>query len=90
VHLNPQVAEAVRGALSGVSNIRLIDPQPYAQFIFLAQACQVILTDSGGIQEEAPTLGKPVLVMRESTERPEGISSGVAKLIGASSDLIVR
>jgi UDP-N-acetylglucosamine 2-epimerase (non-hydrolysing) len=90
VHLNPNVADAVHGALQGVSNIRLIPPQPYAQFVALARASRLILTDSGGVQEEAPTLGKPVLVMRDSTERPEGVAAGTAKLIGADRRRIVE
>ena len=90
VHLNPHVANEVRRTLSHVPNVRLIAPQPYATFIALANASRVILTDSGGIQEEAPTLRKPVLVMRESTERPEGTLTGAAKLVGANRELIVE
>lgn len=89
VHLNPQVQEIVHVRLGGRANIRLIPPQPYAQFVALAKACKLILTDSGGVQEEAPSLGKPVLVMRESTERPEGVEAGAVKLVGPHADRIV-
>lgn len=89
VHLNPQVKEVVHARLGSRPNIRLIPPQPYSQFVALAAACKLILTDSGGVQEEAPSLGKPVLVMRESTERPEGVEAGAVKLVGACADRIV-
>ncbi len=89
VHPNPNVLEVVNRMLAGVSNIVLIEPQPYEEFIRLMQASHIILTDSGGIQEEAPSLGKPVLVMRESTERPEGIDAGVVKLVGTATASIV-
>ncbi len=89
VHLNPQVKEVVHARLGGHANIRLIPPQPYSQFVALAKACTLILTDSGGVQEEAPSLGKPVLVMRESTERPEGVEVGAVKLVGPRADRIV-
>jgi UDP-N-acetylglucosamine 2-epimerase (non-hydrolysing) len=89
VHLNPQVSEVVYSSLTGHANIRLIPPQPYSQFLALLQACKLVLTDSGGIQEEAPSLGKPVLVMRDSTERPEGVEAGTARLVGSQADRIV-
>jgi UDP-N-acetylglucosamine 2-epimerase (non-hydrolysing) len=90
VHLNPRVKDVVYARLGGLTNIRLIPPQPYAQFVALAAACRFILTDSGGVQEEALTLGKPVLIMRESTERPEGVAVGAAALVGTSASLIVE
>lgn len=91
VHLNPNVRNPVSRILggSGARNIHLIDPLPYLPFVALMSRATLILTDSGGIQEEAPSLGKPVLVMRESTERPEAISAGTAKLVGANHDRIV-
>jgi UDP-N-acetylglucosamine 2-epimerase (non-hydrolysing) len=89
VHLNPQVKEVVHARLGEHENIRLIPPQPYSQFVALAKACTLILTDSGGVQEEAPSLGKPVLVMRESTERPEGVEAGAVKLVGPHAKRIV-
>lgn len=91
VHLNPNVRNPVTRILgsSGARNIHLIDPLPYLPFVALMIRATLILTDSGGIQEEAPSLGKPVLVMRESTERPEAISAGTAKLVGADHDRIV-
>lgn len=89
VHLNPNVLEPVRAALGRMSNVHLIEPVDYLKFVRLMQRSHVILTDSGGIQEEAPALGKPVLVMRDVTERPEAISSGVAQLVGTSVSAIV-
>lgn len=89
VHLNPQVRDVVHAQLGRRENIRLIPPQPYAPFIALAAASKLILTDSGGVQEEAPSLGKPVLVMRDVTERPEGVAAGVVKLVGARAERIV-
>lgn len=89
VHLNPKVSDVVKERLSGRDNVRLIAPQPYAQFVALAAACRLILTDSGGVQEEAPSLGKPVLVMRDVTERPEGVAAGVVRLVGAKAERIV-
>jgi UDP-N-acetylglucosamine 2-epimerase (non-hydrolysing) len=83
VHMNPNVKKPVEAALGNKSNIFLIPPQDYLSFIYLMKRSYVILTDSGGIQEEAPTLGKPVLVMRDTTERPEAIKAGTAQLIGA-------
>jgi UDP-N-acetylglucosamine 2-epimerase len=82
VHLNPQVQEPVNATLSGHPRIHLIEPLSYAPFVWLMNHATVILTDSGGVQEEAPSLGKPVLVMREWTERPEGVDAGNARLVG--------
>jgi UDP-N-acetylglucosamine 2-epimerase (non-hydrolysing) len=90
VHLNPNVQEPVRRLLEGVPNVNLISPQGYRNFVALMAKCKLVLTDSGGVQEEAPSLGKPVLVMRESTERPEGVEAGTARLIGSGEDSIVR
>jgi UDP-N-acetylglucosamine 2-epimerase len=89
VHPNPNVLNAVRGALDGVHNIHLIPPQDYLAFLYLMKRSYLVLTDSGGVQEEAPSLGKPVLVMRDNTERPEGIAAGTAILVGADSDRIL-
>ena len=89
VHLNPNVQGPVQALLGGISNIRLIAPQPYSEFVALMQSCRVVLTDSGGIQEEAPSLGKPVLVMRDTTERPEGVQAGTVQLVGADATQIV-
>jgi len=89
VHLNPNVHRVVHDQLGKAENIRLIPPQPYAEFVALASACRIILTDSGGVQEEAPSLGKPVLVMRDTTERPEGVVAGTVRLVGADADRIV-
>lgn len=90
VHLNPEVRETVYKILYNINRIHLIDPLPYAPFIWLMDKAYFILTDSGGIQEEAPALGKPVLVLREVTERPEGISVGNAFLVGTKQDEIIR
>lgn len=90
VHLNPHVQEPVKAALSGLSNVHLLPPQDYLRFVWLLDRSSIVLTDSGGIQEEAPSLGKPVLVMRETTERPEAVEAGVAKLVGTDSDQIVQ
>lgn len=91
VHLNPNVQEPVRRILkaSRFPNVHLIDPVGYLPFVRLMRASRLILTDSGGIQEEAPSLGKPVLVMRETTERPEGVESGVVRLVGTDRQRIV-
>jgi len=89
VHLNPNVREPVNRFLSGRSNIFLIEPQDYLPFVYLMGRAHVILTDSGGIQEEAPSLGKPVLVMRDTTERPEAVEAGTVKLVGTDVDKIV-
>ena len=88
VHLNPNVQGPVHKLLLNHKNIFLIDPQDYQSFVYLMQISHIILTDSGGIQEEAPSFGKPVLVMRDKTERPEAIQSGTAKLVGTDEDLI--
>lgn len=90
VHLNPQVQQPVYSLLGNIKNIHLIPPQEYEAFVFLMTQSYIILTDSGGVQEEAPTFGKPVLVMRETTERPEGLIAGTTKLVGTSSALIVK
>jgi UDP-N-acetylglucosamine 2-epimerase (non-hydrolysing) len=90
VHLNPNVQEPVRRILGGLPNVHLGDPLSYLPFVRLMEAAHVILTDSGGIQEEAPSLGKPVLVMREVTERPEGVEAGNALLVGTDRERIVR
>jgi UDP-N-acetylglucosamine 2-epimerase (non-hydrolysing) len=88
VHLNPSVREPVGRLLCGISNIYLIEPQDYLPFVWLMKRSYLILTDSGGVQEEAPTFGKPVLVMRETTERPEAVAAGTAKLVGADRNRI--
>lgn len=89
VHLNPNVAEPVKRILSGVDNVHLIEPQDYLPFVYLMTRAHIILTDSGGIQEEAPSLGKPVLVMRDTTERPEAVSAGTVRLVGTDAERIV-
>jgi UDP-N-acetylglucosamine 2-epimerase (non-hydrolysing) len=89
VHLNPNVQEPVKRILGGQSNIHLIEPLNYLPFIYLMRHCHLLLTDSGGLQEEAPSLGKPVLVMRDTTERPEAIHANVAKLVGTDVNNIV-
>ena len=88
VHLNPAVQEPVNRLLTGIDNIRLIEPQQYLEFVYLMDRSNIILTDSGGIQEEAPSLGKPVLVMRDTTERPEAVAAGTVKLVGTNVDII--
>ena len=88
VHLNPSVRQPVNRILSDVENIHLIEPQEYLPFVWLMRRAHIILTDSGGIQEEAPSLGKPVLVMRDTTERPEAVEAGTAKLVGANRERI--
>jgi UDP-N-acetylglucosamine 2-epimerase (non-hydrolysing) len=90
VHLNPNVQRPVKTILKGIDNIFLIEPIEYESFVFLMNESCLILTDSGGIQEEAPSLGKPVLVMRNTTERPEGIEAGVVRLVGTEKEDIVR
>ena len=90
VHLNPNVQDPVRRLLGGLSNVHLIDPLPYDEFVCMMERASVILTDSGGVQEEAPSLGKPVLVMREATERPEGIDAGNARLVRTNRQQIVE
>ncbi|MEJ6475571.1 non-hydrolyzing UDP-N-acetylglucosamine 2-epimerase [Pseudoalteromonas piscicida] len=88
VHLNPNVQEPVTRILQEVDNVHLIEPQQYLPFVYLMNQAHIILTDSGGIQEEAPSLGKPVLVMRETTERPEAVQAGTVKLVGTDVDKI--
>ncbi len=89
VHLNPQVQEPVNRLLQNIDTIHLIKPQDYLPFVYLMMTADIILTDSGGVQEEAPSLGKPVLVMRETTERPEAVGAGTVKLVGANQQKIV-
>jgi UDP-N-acetylglucosamine 2-epimerase (non-hydrolysing) len=89
VHLNPNVREPVLSALSNRPRIHLIDPLEYLPFVYLMQRAHIVLTDSGGVQEEAPSLGKPVLVMRDVTERPEAVAAGTVRLVGANEDRIV-
>ncbi len=90
VHLNPHVQAPVKSILGGSKNIHLMEPVDYITFVFLMKLSYLILTDSGGVQEEAPSLGKPVLVMREVTERPEALAAGTAKLVGTDEETIVR
>lgn len=89
VHLNPNVKEPVERRLGDLDNVRLITPQDYLPFVQLMRRADLILTDSGGVQEEAPSLGKPVLVMRDTTERPEAVEAGTVKLVGADTAMIV-
>lgn len=89
MHLNPNVREPVNRILGHIDNVILIEPQQYLPFVYLMNKAYIILTDSGGIQEEAPSLGKPVLVMRDTTERPEAVKAGTVKLVGTNVDLIV-
>ncbi len=89
VHLNPNVQKPVMDILANVSNVHLTEPLDYEPFVYLLKHCHLVLTDSGGIQEEAPSLGKPVLVMREVTERPEAIAAGTVRLVGADRERIV-
>jgi UDP-N-acetylglucosamine 2-epimerase (non-hydrolysing) len=89
MHLNPNVRVPVSRILDGISNIHLIEPQQYLPFIYLMSRAYIILTDSGGIQEEAPSLGKPVLVMRDTTERPEAVEAGTVSLVGTNVEKIV-
>lgn len=89
VHLNPNVKGPVEAHLSGLPNVHLIEPQDYLPFVYLMHRSSLILTDSGGVQEEAPSLGKPVLVMRETTERPEAVDAGTVRLVGTDEGLIV-
>ena len=90
VHLNPNVQQPVFDILSGLENVSLIDPQDYLPFTWLMNRSSLILTDSGGIQEEAPSLGKPVLVMRSVTERPEAVEAGTVRLVGTDRQAIVK
>jgi UDP-N-acetylglucosamine 2-epimerase len=90
MHLNPNVRAPVRNILSSLPNVYLIEPLDYAEFIFLMKSAYLILTDSGGIQEEGPSLGKPILVTRETTERPEAVAAGTALVVGTSTARIVE
>jgi len=90
VHLNPNVQEPVKRILGDLINVKLIPPQDYVPFVYLMKNSYLILSDSGGVQEEAPTLGKPVLVMRDTTERHEGIEAGTAKLVGTDTKTIIE
>jgi UDP-N-acetylglucosamine 2-epimerase (non-hydrolysing) len=90
VHPNPQVHDEVHALLGGVPRIHLVSPLSYVDFVGVLRSCRLVLSDSGGVQEEAPALGKPVLVLRNTTERPEGVACGVARLVGTSTDRIVR
>jgi len=90
VHLNPNVQEPVHRILSSIPNVFLIKPQSYIFFVYLLYSCTLVLTDSGGLQEEAPSLGKPVLVMRDTTERPEALTAGTALLVGTDKNSILR
>ncbi len=90
VHPNPNVADVMRPALAGQPNIALVSPLDYLDFVAMLSACEIVLTDSGGIQEEAPSLGKPVLVMRDTTERPEGVAAGTALLVGTDATAITE
>ncbi|MCE8018917.1 UDP-N-acetylglucosamine 2-epimerase (non-hydrolyzing) [Halomonas sp. MCCC 1A11036] len=89
VHLNPNVREPVNRLLSDIDNVHLIEPLDYLPFVYLMNRADLILTDSGGVQEEAPSLGKPVLVMRDTTERPEAVDAGTVKLVGTDVERIV-
>jgi UDP-N-acetylglucosamine 2-epimerase (non-hydrolysing) len=89
VHLNPNVQEPVNRILGGCENIHLVEPQDYLPFVYLMSRAYLLLTDSGGIQEEAPSLGKPVLVMRDTTERPEAVAAGTVKLVGTDEARII-
>lgn len=89
VHLNPKVREVVYEKLANKANVHLMDPLEYPDLVWIMDKSYMVMTDSGGIQEEAPSLGKPVLVMRESTERPEGVEAGTAKLVGVNYQLII-
>ena len=90
VHLNPNVQKPVKKILANIHNVHIIEPQDYLPFVYLMDRAYIILTDSGGIQEEAPSLGKPVLVMRNTTERPEAVDAGTVKLVGTSHEAIVN
>jgi UDP-N-acetylglucosamine 2-epimerase (non-hydrolysing) len=89
VHLNPNVRKVMNVELAGLDNVALLEPLDYPHFARLLDVAYLMLTDSGGVQEEAPALGKPVLVMRETTERPEGVAAGTARLVGTDADRIV-
>ncbi len=89
-HLNPRVREVLLPPLVGLPNVTVTEPLSYSDFAWAMGACSIMLTDSGGVQEEAPSLGKPVLVLRETTERPEAVAAGTVRLVGTDPDLIVR
>ena len=89
MHLNPNVREPVNRILKDVKNVQLIEPQDYLPFVYLMSKAHIIVTDSGGVQEEAPSLGKPVLVMRDTTERPEAVAAGTVKLVGTDKNRII-
>ena len=89
VHLNPKVQEPVKRILTGIDNVILINPLAYQDFIWMTNRAKIIITDSGGVQEEAPSLGKPVLVMRDTTERPEAVDAGTVILVGTNKNRIV-
>jgi UDP-N-acetylglucosamine 2-epimerase (non-hydrolysing) len=90
IHLNPVVRESIAPAVAGIPNVRLIEPLAYGAFCHVMNRANLVLTDSGGVQEEAPGLGKPVLVMRDTTERPEAVMAGTVRLVGTDEDRIVR
>ncbi len=90
IHLNPVVRKIFKDILGPVDQVVFCEPLPYRPFVHLMKAADVVITDSGGLQEEAPSLGKPVLVMRDTTERPEGIAAGTALLVGTDTDTIAR
>jgi len=90
VHLNPKVQEPVNRILANIENIMLIEPMAYQDFIWMMNRSKIIITDSGGVQEEAPSLGKPVLVMRDTTERPEAVEAGTVVLVGTDRDVIIN
>ncbi|MEO9385736.1 non-hydrolyzing UDP-N-acetylglucosamine 2-epimerase [Chromobacterium phragmitis] len=90
IHMNPKIQVPVKAALTGIPNIHLIEPLDYLPFIYIMSRATIILTDSGGIQEEAPTLGKPVLVMRDTTERPEAVAAGTVRLVGTNTETIIK
>ena len=90
IHFNPNVRKPVVELLSNINNIKLLEPFQYEEFVYLMSRSYLILTDSGGIQEEAPSLGKPVLVMRDTTERPEAVEAGTVKLVGSNQFKIVK
>ena len=89
VHMNPNVQEPVKRILSSINNVHLIEPLDYISFIKMMDLSYLILTDSGGVQEEAPSLGKPVILMRDSTERPEAVEAGTVKLVGSNKNKII-
>ncbi len=90
VHLNPNVQKPVNAILTGINNVYLIEPLDYLPFVYLLNRCHLVLTDSGGVQEEAPSLGKPVLVMRDTTERPEALEAGTVMLVGTDKETIIK